>query len=94
MKKSTTKATLLASTIAGMMALSTSALAVPDAPTEWEKCAGVSKQGKNDCGAKDGSHECAGQAKMDNMDSEWVYLPKGTCEKITGGVVVGSKPAK
>ena len=88
------KTTVLASTLAGLMAISTQAQAVPDAPTEWEKCAGISKAGKNDCGAKDGSHECSGQAKMDNLDTEWVYLPKGTCEKVTGGMVVGSKPAK
>lgn len=88
------KATILASTIAGIMTISGSALAVPDAPKEWEKCAGISKAGKNDCGAKDGSHECSGQAKMDNLDTEWVYLPKGVCEKVTGGMVVGTKPAK
>ena len=85
---------LLASTIAGMMALSGNALAVPDAPTEWEKCGGIAKMGKNDCGAKDGSHDCSGQSKLDNADAEWVYLPKGTCEKVTGGVVLGTKPAK
>jgi hypothetical protein len=28
------------------------------------------------------------------MDAEWVYVPKGTCSKITGGVVKAEKPAK
>ena len=57
-------------------------------------CAGIAKAGKNDCGALDGKHECAGQATMDNSDQEWVYVPKGTCEKITGGTVAAVKPAK
>ncbi len=48
----------------------------------------------NDCGALDGKHSCAGQAKIDNADNEWVYVPKGTCTKITGGFVAAIKPAK
>ena len=70
------------------------ATAVPDQPKMWEKCAGVAAAGKNDCGALDGSHGCAGQAKSDNLDIEWVYVPEGTCEKLTGGVVAKKKPAK
>ena len=68
--------------------------AVPDQPAAWEKCAGIAKAGKNDCGALDGSHNCAGQATVDNSDHEWVYVPKGTCDKITGGVIKAEKPAK
>ena len=79
---------------AGVGSLSSSALAVPDAPRNWEKCAGIAKAGMNDCGALDGSHNCAGQAKADNMETEWVYVPEGTCEKITGGHVAKVKPAK
>lgn len=51
-----------------------------------EKCAGVVKAGKNDCGAN--GHSCAGQAKVDSDPNEWVYLPKGACDKIVGGSVV------
>lgn len=82
---------------AGMLSAAmavTTAHAVPDAPKQWEKCAGIAKAGKNDCGALNGAHGCAGQAKHDNMDTEWVYVPRGTCEKITGGVVAKVKPAK
>lgn len=68
--------------------------AVPDAPKAWEKCAGISKAGKNDCGALDGKHGCASQAPADNMKTEWIYVPEGTCTKITGGVVAKVKPAK
>jgi uncharacterized membrane protein len=82
--------------IAGILALglSMNALAVPDQPKEWEKCAGIAKAGKNDCGSLDGKHSCAGQATLTNSDQEWVYVPSGTCEKITGGVVAKVKPAK
>ena len=82
--------------VAGIISASaaTIANAVPDQPAEWEKCAGIAKAGMNDCGALDGSHGCAGQAKTDNLDTEWVYVPKGTCDKITGGVVKAIKPAK
>lgn len=74
--------------------IASTAHAVPDQPTHWEKCAGIAKAGKNDCGALDGSHGCAGQAKSDNLKQEWVYVPQGTCEKITGGSVAKIKPAK
>ncbi len=52
---------------------------------EKEKCFGVVKAGKNDCGSKDGSHSCAGQAKIDSDPNEWVFVPKGLCDKLTGG---------
>lgn len=48
-----------------------------------EKCYGVAKAGKNDCGAN--GHSCAGQAAKDADGKEWIYVPKGTCEKIVGG---------
>ena len=90
---------ILKTTLAGVMALSTtmlasSANAVPDNPKQWEKCGGIVKTGMNDCGSLDGKHGCAGQAKIDNSDNEWVYVPKGTCTKITGGFVAAIKPAK
>ena len=90
------KSRLIYSTLAGVIAAGAagSAGAVPDQPKEWEKCAGVAKQGMNDCGALDGKHACAGHADISNADNEWIYVPKGTCEKITGGFVVAVKPAK
>ena len=48
-----------------------------------EKCYGVVKAGKNDCGAN--GHGCAGQAKVDGDKNEWLSLPKGGCERIVGG---------
>ena len=52
-------------------------------PPEMVKCYGIVKAGKNDCGTK--SHSCAAQAKQDNAPDSWIFVPKGTCEKITGG---------
>jgi uncharacterized membrane protein len=48
-----------------------------------EKCYGVVKAGKNDCAAE--GHSCAGQAAKDGDKESWVYLPKGTCDKLVGG---------
>ena len=90
------KQTLINSTIAGIIALgvTTTAQAVPDQPQNWEKCAGIAKAGKNDCGSLDEKHSCAGMAKETNSKNEWVYVPEGTCTKIAGGVVAAIKPAK
>jgi len=84
----------------GLLAMGTALLspqafsAAPQAPTTWEKCGGVALAGKNDCGSMDGKHQCAGQSTLSNSDVEWVYVPGGTCSKITGGVVLATKPAK
>jgi uncharacterized membrane protein len=86
-----TIASILAVGAAGM---SQSALAVPEQPEAWEKCAGIAKQGVNDCAALDGSHDCAGQATNSGDPDEWVYVPKGTCAKIVDGEVAAVKPAK
>ena len=51
--------------------------------TEKEKCYGIAKAGSNDCGAN--GHSCAGHAAVDGDANEWVFVPKGLCEKIVGG---------
>ena len=89
-----TKVAMASLLAAGALLAANTASAVPSAPEAWEKCAGIAKAGKNDCGALDGKHDCAGNATVDNSDQEWVYTPEGTCEKITGGVVAKVKPAK
>ena len=55
------------------------------AKASMEKCTGIVKTGQNDCGTS--KHACAGMSKSDGDAEEWVYLPKGTCEKIPGGKV-------
>jgi uncharacterized membrane protein len=57
-----------------------------------EKCAGIVKAGKNDCGTSYSS--CAGTSKKDNDKEAWIFLPKGSCEKIAGGTVTTSEHAK
>jgi uncharacterized membrane protein len=52
-----------------------------------EKCYGVAKKGANDCASANGSHGCAGQAKVDNDPDEWVSVATGTCEKMGGKTV-------
>ena len=90
---------LIHTSLAGIIALGTSLAAsnshaVPDQPKFWEKCSGIAKKGKNDCGALNGKHGCAGMASKSNDPQEWVYVPKGTCAKIVGGNVAKIKPAK
>lgn len=88
---------IVSATFAGLVALGaacTTAFAVPASPEAWEKCAGIAKAGKNDCGALNGKHDCSGKAETDNDPNEWVYVPAGTCEKIVGGNVAAVKPAE
>lgn len=73
------------SAIASLLALGLSGTAVA-AKEDMEKCAGIVKAGKNDCGGDTGA--CAGQSTKDGDKQAWVYLPKGTCEKIVGGILV------
>jgi len=72
----------------GLSAAGTQALAKDD----MEKCAGIVKAGKNDCGTSKSA--CAGQIKMDGDAEAWISLPKGTCERIFGGKVISAKWAK
>ncbi len=76
---------IIASAIAGLFVLGTAAPAFA-AKVGMEKCAGIAKAGKNDCGSA--TNSCAGTAKKDNEPNAWIYVPKGTCGKIAGGTVV------
>jgi len=64
----------------GLAAASGAALA---AKGDTEKCAGIAKAGKNDCGTSKSA--CAGSATADRDAEAWVLVPAGTCEKIAGG---------
>jgi uncharacterized membrane protein len=48
-----------------------------------EKCYGVAKAGKNDCG--NGKHSCAGHATVDNDKESFIVVPAGLCDKLVGG---------
>ena len=81
----TSKTSLIAAAIGGLVVLSGSAAFAADEgmAAATEKCYGVAKAGKNDCAGA--AHSCQGQGKMDADGKEWVKLPKGTCERLVGG---------
>ena len=64
----------------GMMSASNVALAKKG---DFEKCYGVTKAGKNDC--QTATSACAGTSKTDGQKDAWIYIPKGTCDKLVGG---------
>jgi uncharacterized membrane protein len=55
-----------------------------------EKCYGVAKAGQNDCKAGPGT-SCAGSSTKDAQKDAWMFIAKGSCEKIVGGSL---KPKK
>jgi uncharacterized membrane protein len=79
---------LLRSTIAGVIALGAVSLAAPAvaADKDMEQCAGVIKAGKNDCATS--ANACHGHVNTDAHPEAWIYVPKGTCERIVGARVV------
>ena len=81
------KRALIRSALAGVIAMglgqSQAATAHDGQPAAGkEKCYGIAKAGKNDCGTA--THACAGLAKKDNAPDEWKYVAKGTCTKVGG----------
>ena len=75
--------TLINSALSGLIALGVSGVTLQANAAEMEKCYGVAKAGKNDCQTANSS--CAGTSKTDGQKDAWVLLPKGSCEKLTGG---------
>jgi len=90
----TKSSTLIQTAFASLLAvgLAASATQVLAAKGDTEKCAGVVKAGKNDCGTS--KNACAGQVKADNDPEAWISVPKGTCERIVGGHLQTSADAK
>jgi uncharacterized membrane protein len=93
-RKAMKNKTLMNSAIATaitLAAISGSAAIAADQPSANEKCYGIVKAGKNDCAAGPGT-SCAGTSAKDGQANAWMYVPKGTCEKIVGGSL--TPPAK
>lgn len=67
----------------GITTLPTSGAIAADAA--MEKCAGIVKAGKNDCGTTKLS--CHGSVTTNGDKEAWIAVPAGTCEKITGGTI-------
>ena len=76
------KSPIILSAVSGLMVLGMTA-AAPAIAQDMEKCYGVVKAGKNDCQTKASS--CAGTSTKDGQADAWLFVPKGTCEKIVGG---------
>jgi uncharacterized membrane protein len=78
---------IIRSAFASLLALGLAGNAVQAnaAAGDNEKCAGIAKAGKNDCGTSKGS--CAGTIKVDRDAEAWILVPKGTCEKVAGGTI-------
>lgn len=75
--------TLATTAITGLIALGlTGAAAAADKPPV-EKCYGIVKAGQNDC--QTATSACAGTSKADGQKDAWIFVPKGTCNKIVGG---------
>lgn len=72
---------LLKAALLGAIAMSATARA--ESPPPVEKCFGIAKAGKNDC--QTATSSCAGSARQDRQPDAWIYVPKGTCDKISGG---------
>lgn len=51
-----------------------------------EQCAGVIRAGQNDCATK--TNACHGHVERDSDPMAWIYVPKGTCERIAGARIV------
>lgn len=77
--------TTIALMVAAITAASTLAItpAAHAGSKKVEKCYGVVKAGKNDCATATTS--CAGTSTSDDQKDAWIYVPTGTCLKLTGG---------
>jgi len=81
MKKQVFVASAMAAALS--FALQASAQPAPKPTFEAEKCFGIAKAGKNDCQTANSS--CAGTSKRDAQGDAWVYMPKGSCDRVVNG---------
>jgi len=78
--------TAVFSALASVLALGLAAQAAYAAEGDgMEKCAGVIKAGKNDCATS--KNACHTHIATDNDAEAWIFVPKGTCDKIAGAHV-------
>ncbi len=78
--------------VATAMAAALTMAAAPAAHAKkgkMEKCYGIAKAGHNDCATANSS--CAGSSTTDGQKDAWIYVPKGTCEKVVGGSLKSGK---
>ena len=82
--KKTTSSLVITSAIAAGLLLASAQNAVAAPKFDAEKCYGVAKAGKNDCAAGPGT-SCAGTSTTDAQGNAWMFVAKGSCEKLVGG---------
>ena len=71
----------------GVATISTQVIAKSKCPVE--KCYGIAKKLKNECGTP--KHACAGQASTNNDPNDWIMVMKGNCDMIVGGSLTAPK---
>ncbi len=72
-----------AAALAGLVAVGMSAVTTNVSAADMEKCYGVVKAGNNDC--QTATSACAGTSTKDDQADAWLLVPKGMCERLTGG---------
>jgi uncharacterized membrane protein len=77
---------MVATAVSALIAGAALAQTHPEKPTyKYEKCYGVAQAGKNDCFFA--ANSCAGTLTRERDPAAWIYVPKGTCQKIAGGTI-------
>ena len=80
------KTHLTVTAISSLLSLGAAVFATPSVAADkpnMEKCYVIAKAGKNDCSGA--AHACQGQAKVDAAPKDFIAVPTGTCERISGG---------
>ncbi len=83
---------LLTGAVTSLLALTVTDPATAAGAPKMEKCYGIVKAGKNDCQTSNSA--CAGTSTKDGQKDAWIYLPKGSCEKIVGASLKSSTTKK
>lgn len=83
MKKNDKMTTVMMAAAIGVTVATMTTHADAKSHCKVEKCYGIVKKAKNDCGTP--KHACAAQAKTGRDPSEWMFVMKGDCKRIVGG---------
>ena len=79
-----TRTSVLIGAVSALLAGTAAGQAHPEKPTyPYEKCYGVAAAGQNDCFTP--TNSCAGTSEREREPQAWIFVPKGTCQKIAGG---------
>jgi len=81
-----TNQTLVATAVATLLSAAAVTAQAADPNADKEQCAGVIRAGQNDCATS--TNQCHSHVTVDNDPEAWIYLPKGTCQKISGARIV------